>query len=171
MSHTSSTTTASIAILTVSDTRSLEDDRSGAIIVEALEAAGHTISIHLIVEDEQGEITKVVQQWSRDRAIQVIIVTGGTGASPRDVTPDAILPLLTATLPGFGELFRQLSYEEIGTASFLSRATAGWIDIDGVRTPIFLLPGSPKAVSLAVHQLIVPQLSHLVDLCGLEALQ
>lgn len=171
MSHASSTTSASIAVLTVSDTRSLEDDYSGAIIVEAFKAVGHTIANHAVVTDEQEEIKMIVHRWSCDAAIQAIIVSGGTGVSPRDVTPDAIVPMMTSILPGFGELFRQLSFEEIGTASILSRATAGWIDVDAIRTPIFLLPGSPKAVALAVSKLILPQLSHLVDLCGMESLQ
>jgi len=171
MSHTSSTTSASIAVLTVSDTRSIKDDHSGVIIVEALQVAGHTIANHAVVTDELKEIKTIVHQWARDIAIQVIIVSGGTGASPRDVTPDAIVPMMTSILPGFGELFRQLSFEEIGTASILSRATAGWIDVDTIRTPIFLLPGSPKAVTLAVSKIILPQLSHLVDLCGMESLQ
>jgi molybdenum cofactor biosynthesis protein B len=84
------------------------------------------------------------------------------------VTPEAVLPLMAASMPGFGELFRQLSYEEIGAAAMLSRAEAGWIDADDLRTPIFLLPGSPKAVTLAMQKLIALQLGHLLDVCALE---
>lgn len=168
MNHRASTTKAKVAILTVSDTRSLEEDRSGAIAIEQLEEAGHKSVHHEIVCDEVNEIARFVTTWANDVHVDAIIVTGGTGPSRRDVTPDAIVPLMTTTMPGFGELFRQLSYEEIGSASMLSRADAGWIDVGKFRTPVFLLPGSPKAVLLAVSQLIAPQLGHMLDVCSLE---
>jgi molybdenum cofactor biosynthesis protein B len=168
MNHRASTTKAKVAILTVSDTRSLEEDRSGAIAMEQLEEAGHQIVHRDIVCDEVNEITRVVSMWASDADVDAIVVTGGTGPSKRDVTPDAIIPLMTTTMPGFGELFRQLSYEEIGSASMLSRADAGWIDAGKIRTSVFLLPGSPKAVLLAVSQLIAPQLGHILDVCSLE---
>lgn len=171
MTHTGSTTSARIAVLTVSDTRSLEEDKSGAIAVDTLSDAGHTVVRREIVRDELQEIAHLVSSWAGDEGIDAIVVTGGTGPSRRDVTPEAVVPLMTTTLPGFGELFRHLSFEEIGAASMLSRAEAGWIDVDAHRTPVFLLPGSPKAVMLATKQIIAPQLGHLLDVCSLEPKQ
>ena len=168
MSHSASNTQASVAILTVSDTRSIEEDASGAIAIEQLKDAGHCIVHREIARDEVDEITRFVLKWASDPQVDAIFVTGGTGPSTRDVTPDALLPMMSAILPGFGELFRQLSYEEIGSASMLSRAEAGWIDSGKRRTPVFLLPGSPNAVTLAMSKIIVPQLGHLLDVCSLE---
>ena len=156
---------AKVAVLTVSDTRSIENDLSGAAIVALLKNSGHQIIEQEIVQDELVAIATQVTRWARSAEIEAIIVTGGTGASPRDVTPDAITPLFSSTLPGFGELFRHLSYNEIGASAMLSRADAGWIDEGAFRTPVFLLPGSPKAVTLAVEQLIIPQLGHLLLVC------
>ncbi len=113
-------------------------------------------------------ITSTISTWLQNPEIQVIIVTGGTGVAPRDITPDVLLPMLDATFSGFGELFRQLSYKEIGAASMLSRADAGWIDINGIRKILFLIPGSPNAVKLAIKELILPQLGHLLDVSSLE---
>ncbi len=156
---------AEVAILTVSDTRSIEDDQSGDQIAELLKVADHRVARRSIVHDEQNEIATAVSKWAASSEIDVIIITGGTGSSPRDVTPEAVLPLLASNLPGFGELFRQLSYEQIGAAAMQSRADAGWIDAGPLRTPVFLLPGSPKAVDLAMENLIIPQLSHLLAVC------
>ncbi len=155
-----------IAILTVSDTRSIENDRSGDCIVALLSEGGHQTTDRVIVRDESKEIASIVSTWAASSEIDAIIVTGGTGPSPRDVTPEAVTHMFAAFLPGFGELFRQLSYEDIGAAAMLSRADAGWIDVGTLRTPVFLLPGSPKAVELAMKKLIVPQLSHLLAVCG-----
>jgi molybdenum cofactor biosynthesis protein B len=168
MKHGSSSKKSVVCVLTVSDTRSLEDDQSGNIAVVALEQAGHSIACRDIVRDEVPAISAIVSAWASDEKIDAIVVTGGTGPSRRDVTPEAILPLMTATILGFGELFRQLSYQEIGAASMLSRADAGWIDDESFRTPVFLLPGSPKAVTLAMQHLIVPQLGHFLDVCSVE---
>jgi len=168
MAHAQSITTASIAVLTVSDTRTLDTDTSGDIAVSLLETEGHSISLREIVADDKEDISSKVTSFAIDQSIDVILITGGTGPSTRDCTPDAILPMLDSTLPGFGELFRQLSYIEIGSAAMLSRAEAGWIMKEKRRTPIFLLPGSPKAVSLALEKLILPQLGHLLDLCRSE---
>ncbi len=146
-------------VLTVSDTRHEKTDRGGPLIREILEAQGHQICGLQIVHDERGEIADAVRA-----AIEgiddpdAIIVTGGTGIGVRDVTPEAIEPLLTKHLPGFGEVFRVLSYEEIGAATMLSRAFAGVIG----RTLIFALPGSPNAVRLAMEKLVAPELGHLV---------
>jgi molybdenum cofactor biosynthesis protein B len=154
-----------VAILSVSDSRTLEDDMNIALIVEYIEAAGHTVMHRSLVKDEAREISTIVLEWSRSLEVQAIIVAGGTGPSQRDITPDAISPLFSTTLPGFGELFRQLSYEQVGAAAMLSRAVAGWIDAGDLRTPVFLLPGSPKAVTLGMEKLIVPQLGHLLAVC------
>jgi molybdenum cofactor biosynthesis protein B len=168
MMHDTSTRKAVVAVLTVSDSRSLEDDRSGKIAVDELEKVGHTIAARELVHDEHAAIVAMVTKWAADESVDAIVVTGGTGPSRRDMTPEAVLPLMAASMPGFGELFRQLSYEEIGAAAMLSRAEAGWIDVGDLRTPIFLLPGSPKAVTLAMQKLIVVQLGHLLDVCSLE---
>ena len=171
MRHDTSNRKAAVAVLTVSDSRLLEDDRSGGIVVDTLQVAGHVVCKRELLKDDHEAITTVIKTWSADEIIHAIIITGGTGASRRDNTPEAVLPLFGATMPGFGELFRQLSYEEIGAAAMLSRAEAGWIDIGTKRTPVFLLPGSPNAVELAMHKLIVPQLGHLLDVCSMEQLQ
>jgi len=168
MDHKASTRRASVAVLTVSDTRTLENDKSGLCISDSLDQAGHAIHCREIVRDEKDAIVAVVTGWSIDQKVDAIIVTGGTGGSSRDMTPDAIVPLMTTTLDGFGELFRVLSYKEIGAAAMLSRAVAGWIDSEKMRTPVFLLPGSLAGVSLAMSALIVPQLGHLLDVCSME---
>jgi molybdenum cofactor biosynthesis protein B len=146
------------AVLTISDTRNLETDSSGKLIVEQMTAAGHQMLDRRIVPDEPLDICSAIGQLSAHANLDVIITTGGTGISPRDRTPEAVEPLLDATLPGFGEMFRVLSYEEIGPATMLSRAFAGRID----RVLIFCLPGSSNAVRLAMEKLLVPELPHLV---------
>ena len=146
-------------VLTVSDTRTLETDKGGALVKELLQAAGHTITSHLIVRDDQTTIADAVQSASDGISDpEVVIVTGGSGISARDVTPEALRPLLTKELPGFGEVFRVLSWEEVGPATMLSRAFAGVMG----RTLLFVLPGSTNAVRLAMEKLIVPELGHLV---------
>jgi molybdenum cofactor biosynthesis protein B len=146
-------------VLTVSDTRTEADDRGGALIRELLQAAGHTISSSIIVRDELLAITEAVQNALNGiHEPECILVTGGSGIGPRDVTPEALRPLLTKELPGFGEVFRVLSWEEVGPATMLSRAFAGVIG----RTLIFALPGSTNAVRLAMEKLIVPELGHFI---------
>ena len=168
MVHAQSITTVSVALLTVSDTRTLETDRSGDIAASLLESDGHTISSRELVADDMDSISLKVESFAIDQSVDVIVITGGTGPSMGDCTPEAILPMFESTLPGFGELFRQLSFIEIGSAAMLSRAEAGWIVQESRRTPVFLLPGSPKAVSLALEKLILPQIGHLIDLCRLD---
>lgn len=150
------------SVVTISDSRTLENDKSGQFIVDAMQAAGHRLVNREIVPDEPTRIAAVAVMLTRGptppEIADVLIMTGGTGVSPRDQTPEAILPLLEMQLPGFGELFRQLSYEEIGPASMLSRAFAGRI----AQTLVFCLPGSTNAVRLAVEKLLVPELPHLV---------
>lgn len=145
-------------VLTVSDSRTPETDSSGELIAELLEAAGHRVVERRIVRDESAAITSALDAALAEPAVDAALVTGGTGVSPRDVTVDAVLPLLDKPLPGFGELFRALSFQEIGAAAMLSRACAGTVG----RTAVFVLPGSSGAVRTALERLILPELAHLV---------
>ena len=147
-----------VGVLTVSDTRTLEDDTGGALVSQLLEGAGHQVVGRRIVKDDAEEIRAAVEELLASLDIQAVILTGGTGVAPRDVTPEAIAPLLDRELPGFGELFRLLSYEEIGAAALLSRATAG---LSRGRV-LFALPGSRGAIRTALEKLILPELGHLV---------
>lgn len=144
------------AVLTVSDTRAPETDVSGRAIVELLEAAGHVVAKRQMLRDEPREVRDAVQGLLGD--IEAIITTGGTGITSRDSTYEAIAGLLEKRLDGFGELFRALSYQEIGSAAMMTRATAGVAR----GTVVFLLPGSENAVRLAMTTLIVPELGHIV---------
>jgi molybdopterin adenylyltransferase len=145
-------------VITVSDTRTAADDTSGQRIRALLEEHGHRVEYYRIVEDEPAEIAALVRD--APAAVEVIICNGGTGVARRDTTFEAITRLLDKEIPGFGELFRMLSYEQIGAAAMLSRATAG---VAGRRV-LFSLPGSTKAVELAMTKLILPQLGHMVGL-------
>lgn len=144
-------------IITISDTRAPDNDTSGAAIRAALEGAGHMIVGYNVVKDEPEQIVALVHELN-GAGCKVIITNGGTGIARRDSTFEAIDGLLEKRLPGFGEIFRMLSYEDIGPAAMLSRATAG---VYG-DTLIFCLPGSTGAVRLALDKLIMPQLDHLV---------
>lgn len=162
MSHTehreSAPLTLRIAVLTVSDTRTEADDTSGRLIRELCVAAGHAIAHSQIVADDLDRIRRAVEVGSHDPTIEAIIITGGTGVGPRDVTVEAITPLIDKELPGFGELFRMLSWQEIGAAAYASRAMAG---VAG-GTVVFALPGSQAAVRLALERLVLPEVAHLV---------
>lgn len=147
--------------ITVSDTRTRETDRGGALIEELLVAANHAVLHREIVTDDIEAICHAVKSAQRS-PVDAIIVTGGSGISSRDVTPEAIEPLIEKELPGFGEMFRVLSWEEVGPATMLSRAFAGVLNENNRRTLIFVLPGSTNAVRLAMEKLIVPELGHLV---------
>jgi molybdenum cofactor biosynthesis protein B len=146
-------------VLTVSDTRTEANDTGGQAIRQLLEAAGHSVSGHTIVKDEAEQVTTVVGKQLADAATQVVITTGGTGISARDTTFEALTALFEKRLDGFGELFRMLSYNEIGSSAMMSRATAGTVG----RKAIFVLPGSPAAVRLAMEKLIVPELGHILQ--------
>ncbi len=148
------------AVVTVSDTRTDETDASGPVLIDALLAAGHEVLERLILPDDMEEIRGSLDMLLRDPELDAIITTGGTGLSPRDVTIEAVTPLLGKTLPGFGELFRALSYESIGTASVLSRATAGTAAAPDANKLLYVLPGSPDACELAVTDLILPEAGH-----------
>lgn len=160
--HAAGAPSVRCGVVTVSDTRTLDDDRSGDLIISLLEGAGHVAAARAIVRDEPADLEAVVCQLADQGDMTAILLTGGTGVAPRDLTPETLARLFTKELPGFGELFRMLSYQEIGSAAMLSRATAGLID----RTVVFLMPGSTAAVRLAMEQLILPELGHLATLAA-----
>jgi len=142
------------AVLTVSDSRTLETDTSGGTVVQRLEDAGHHIAARRIVPDELNVIREQLRTFIADPDIDVVITTGGTGVTPRDVTPEALAPLVTKPIPGFGELFRWLSFAEIGTSTIQSRAEAALCQT----TYVFLLPGSTGAVRTAMDKILLSQL-------------
>ncbi len=147
-----------LAVLTVSDTRTEANDTSGALIVELAEGAGHRIVERAIVPDEPDRMRPILESY-RDRGdLHAALVTGGTGISPRDQTYETVSALLSKPIPGYGELFRMLSYDEIGPATILSRAVGGLMD----RLVVLVMPGSRAAVQLAMNRIILPELPHLV---------
>ncbi len=154
--HEKSAGPVSVLVITVSDTRTKETDTSGALIRELLAAAGHSVSGYEIVPDEQAAIKCLLE--SPPPGTDAVIINGGTGISKRDGTYEAVSSLIEKELKGFGELFRVLSYEEIGPAAMMSRAIAGVVR----GRPVFSIPGSRGAVALAMDKLIVPELSHCV---------
>lgn len=150
--------TAACAVLTVSDSRTVETDTGGRLIVEALEAAGHRVIRRALVRDEPLEIGKVLGEWIREPEVEVVFTTGGTGIGRRDSTVEVVERFLDKRVEGFGELFRMLSWEQVGSAAMLSRAVAGLAH----ETLIFTLPGSTAGVRLALERLILPELPHLL---------
>ena len=146
-------------VLTVSDTRTPETDTSGRVIRELLESAGHRVISSALVRDDPEQVTAMVRRQLADSATRVIITTGGTGITSRDGTFEAVDRLFEKRLTGFGELFRMLSFDEIGPAAMMSRAAAGTV---GTKA-IFVLPGSESAVRLAMTRLIVPELGHVAQ--------
>lgn len=155
-----------LAILTVSDTRSIETDKSGQRLVNFCESAGHRLVTREIVKDDLATIRAFVEREAARSEVQVILVTGGTGITARDVTPEAIEPLLDKVIPGFGELFRSLSYGQIGAATIQSRAFAGLVR----GKLVFALPGSTGAVDLAVEAILRPQLDRRTRPCNFAEL-
>ena len=155
-----------IAVMTVSDTRTEETDKSGAALVQRLTEAGHRLADKRIVPDDIYQIRAVVSQWVADPEVQVVLTTGGTGVTGRDGTPEAVRVLLDKQIEGFGELFRMLSYEEINTSSLQSRALAGVANA----TYIFCLPGSTGACRTAWDRLIQHQLDYRTRPCNLVEL-
>ncbi|NVM20735.1 MAG: molybdenum cofactor biosynthesis protein MoaB [Desulfobacterales bacterium] len=147
-----------LAILTVSTTRSLADDKSGHWIRKQAEKKGHGVVFHQVVPDDKDRIADKIRTVIYDHNPHAILVTGGTGIGPADVTIEAVRPMFTKELTAFGPLFSQLSYEEIESAALLSRATAGIIG----QTLLFCMPGSIKACKLACKELIFPELGHLI---------
>ena len=151
-------TIVTCAVVTVSDTRSLETDQSGQLIRQLLLGANHTVAAYKIIPDEPAQIQGHMELLGKTADLDAVIFNGGTGIAPRDTTYDAIEKLLEKTLPGFGELFRFLSYQEIGSRAIASRAVAGVYQ----NKLIFSLPGSSHGVRLAMEKLILPELPHLV---------
>ena len=147
-----------IAVITISDTRTKENDTSGKTIVDMLEQSGQKVVAWEIVPDEPARIRTLIDQFRGEPQVDAILLTGGTGVGSRDQTFETISGMLTKTLPGFGEIFRMLSFAEVGAAAMLSRATGGLIG----RTVVLAMPGSTNAVRLAMEKLIVPELRHLV---------
>lgn len=153
------------AVLTVSDTRTPATDTSGPLAAKLLEASGHVVVARAIVPDEPPAIAAQLERWLADPAVAAVVSTGGTGLAPRDRTVDVVRPMLTTELESFGELFRMLSWNQVGGLALLSRAVGGMVSrppAEGGDTFVFALPGSGKAVELAVRELIGPQLRHLV---------
>jgi len=148
-----------VFVVTVSDTRTDANDTSGAAIIELLKDAGHDVAGKAIEKDDPARVAELVRQQAVIADVDAIITTGGTGVTSRDSTYEAIDALLTKRLPGFGELFRMLSYQDIGSAAMMSRACAGTIG----KVVVISLPGSENAVRLAMTKLVIPELAHLVQ--------
>lgn len=148
-----------VAVVTVSDTRDLATDTGGAYLVEACARAGHELAARSLVRDEAGELLASLDALVARADVDLVLYTGGTGLAPRDTTPDALRPRFEREIPGFGELFRFLSWQEIGAAAILSRACAGTV---GGKV-VVLLPGSPKALKLAWEKILEPECGHLVS--------
>jgi molybdenum cofactor biosynthesis protein B len=146
-------------VITVSDTRTVQTDKSGSAIVDLLAGAGHAVVGHIIVKDDAAVVRNTIERQLASLDVDVIITTGGTGISSRDTTFEAVVALLEKRLEGFGELFRFLSYQEIGAAAMMSRATAGL----AAGHIVVALPGSEAAVRLAMERLLLPELGHLVQ--------
>lgn len=147
-----------IGVVTVSDTRTAETDEGGRLVRRMLGEAGFSVASHTIVKDEPADVRALVAGWAKDGAHDAILLTGGTGVGGRDSTADAVATLLDKTLDGYGEIFRLLSFAEIGPAAMLSRAVGGAVG----RCAVFVMPGSPAGVRLALDRLIIPELAHVV---------
>ncbi|MEP9370868.1 molybdenum cofactor biosynthesis protein B [Mesorhizobium sp. KR1-2] len=145
-----------IAVLTVSDSRTLADDKSGQTLADRIALADHVLAARDIVRDDKEEIRERVLNWSRDKNIDVVITTGGTGFTGRDVTPEALEPIFEKRMDGFSELFHRISYDKIGTSTVQSRATGGVVNA----TFVFVLPGSPGACKDAWDGILMPQLDY-----------
>jgi molybdopterin adenylyltransferase len=157
----------SMCVLTVSDTRTLAEDSSGDYLASAIAEAGHNVHERAILRDDRYAIRALVSKWIADERVDGILVTGGTGFTGRDSTPEALLPLFDKDMPGFGEMFRVLSYDEIGTSTLQSRACAGLANA----TFIFCLPGSTSACRTAWEKLIRAQLDSRTKPCNLANLR
>ncbi len=151
-----------IAVLTVSDTRTLADDKSGQTLTERIAEAGHILANRAIVTDDADRIREVVLGWSRDENVDVVITTGGTGFTGRDVTPEALEPIFEKRMDGFSEVFHRISYDKIGTSTIQSRATGGVVNA----TFVFVLPGSPGACRDAWDVILKPQLDYRHKPCN-----
>ncbi|HVL47346.1 MAG TPA: molybdenum cofactor biosynthesis protein B [Candidatus Thermoplasmatota archaeon] len=148
------------AVVTVSDSRSATTDASGDAIARLAVESGHGVARRTLVRDEAGDIRAAVLDALDDPAVEAVVTTGGTGIAPRDVTLEALLDLFEKRLPGFGEIFRMLSFESVGSAATLTRAEGGIAR----GKALYVLPGSPAAVDLAMRRLILPEIAHVADL-------
>jgi len=157
----------SIAVLTVSDTRTLDTDDSGHYLAETLVAAGHVLHARALLRDDRYQVRALVAAWIADAGVDGVLITGGTGFTGRDSTPEAVAPLLDKEMPGFGELFRAVSFEEIGTSSLQSRAFAGLAN----GTFVFCLPGSTSACRTAWERILRDQLDARTRPCNLASLK
>lgn len=164
--HSNDSVSLAIAVMTVSDTRDESSDTSGLALVELLQAAGHTLHEKYIVPDNIYRIRSTVSNWIADPAVAVVISSGGTGLTGRDGTPEAVTPLFDRAIDGFGELFRMLSFDEIGTSTIASRAVAGVAN----GTFVFCLPGSTNACRTGWSRIIEPQLDSRTKPCNLVQL-
>ena len=147
------------AVVTISDTRKAEDDRGGDFLVASVEGGGHRVAHRSLCRDEPEEIRAAVRAAIDADGVDLVLTTGGTGLTPRDVTPETVEALFDRAIPGFGELFRHLSFAEVGAATILSRATAGVVG----RTIVIVLPGSPKALALAMGSIVLKEAGHMVS--------
>lgn len=154
----STSETFAFAVVSVSDSRAPEDDRNTPLVRELVSTAGHRVAVAKLIPNAVSAVQEELQDLLATAGVDALVFCGGTGFSPRDLTVDAVRPFLEREVSGFGELFRALSYAEIGTAAMLSRALAGVAR----QRAVFCLPGSPKAVRLAVERLILPELGHLL---------
>lgn len=152
--------------MTVSDTRTVADDHSGATLIERLTAAGHQLVARAVIKDEVGLVRAQLRRWIAEAEVQVVLVTGGTGITSRDITPEALAPLVSKPLPGFGELFRWLSYAQIGASTIQSRAEAALCHT----TLVFVLPGSTHACKTAWDQILAAQLDIRTKPCNFPML-
>lgn len=153
-----------VAVVTVSSSRTLDDDPAGDYIEAALEDAGHEVVVRELIPDDFDRIQTMANRLANRDDTDAVITSGGTGVTPDDVTPEAVRQLFDKELPGFGELFRQLSYEEVGTKTVGSRATAGIVH----DSPVFCIPGSENAARLGVEEIILPEVGHLAGLASRE---
>ncbi len=156
---TQSPTVLRFAVITISDTRDAASDKGGALLVEVLQAAGHVVARRELVKDERKAIEIAVRSAVTDANVDLVLTTGGTGIAPRDVTYDTLKSILDSEIPGFGELFRWLSFREIGSATMLSRALGGLLH----GKVVLALPGSPKALKLAMDEIVLKEAGHLVS--------
>lgn len=167
MSASTEFTALNLCVLTVSDTRNLENDSSGSFLCEALQAQGHHLFDRALLPDNKYFLRATISNWIAEEAVDGILINGGTGFTGRDSTPEAIMPLLDKEMPGFGEMFRVLSFDEIGTSTLQSRAFAGLAN----NTFIFCLPGSTSACKTAWEKLIRAQLDSRTKPCNLANLR
>ena len=160
--HSHDAEAVSVAVVTVSSSRGADEDPAGDYVAAAFEDAGHEVAVRELIPDDYDSVQGTVDRLARRKDTDAVVTTGGTGVTPDDVTPEAVRGLFAKPLPGFGELFRRLSYDEVGTKTIGSRATAGIV----TTTPVFCLPGSENAVRLGVDEVILPEVGHLVGLAG-----